>query len=96
MSGSEHYNHSTFCDLVITGAAGLVPRPDTALEISPLFPEEWDYFCLDGAQYRNHRVTIAWDRTGARYGAKGFQVYVDKQKRYSSDHPNRVLIDLSD
>jgi hypothetical protein len=96
MSGSEHYNHSTFCDLVITGAAGIVPRPDNILEVSPLFPEEWDHFCLDGVRYRDHVVTIAWDRTGERYGAKGFHVYVDKEKRYSSDSPSRVRFELSE
>jgi hypothetical protein len=95
MSGSELYNHSTFCDLVITGAAGIVPRPDSILEVSPLFPEEWDYFCLDGARYRGHTVTVAWDRTGARYGAKGFHVYVDKQQRFSADSPQPVSIELS-
>ena len=95
MCGSEHYNHSTFCDLVITGVAGIVPRPDDILEVSPLFPEEWDYFCLDGARYRGHLVTIAWDRTGARYGAKGFHIYIDKQKRHSSDSPSPVNFELS-
>jgi hypothetical protein len=95
MSGSEHYNHSTFCDLVITGAAGIVPRPDDTLEISPLFPQAWDYFCLDGARYRGHLVTVAWDRTGERYGQKGFRVYVDQKQRHMSDSPGRVELQLS-
>ena len=95
MSGSEHYNHSTFCDLVITGAAGIVPRPDNILEVSPLFPEDWDYFCMDGVRYRGHSITIAWDRTGARYGDQGFHVYIDQQKRYSSGKPGLVRIILS-
>jgi len=68
MDGSEHYNHSTFCDLIITGAAGIVPRADDILEVAPLFPEDCDHFCLDGARYRGYLVTIAWDRTGKRYG----------------------------
>lgn len=94
MSGSEHYNHSTFCDLVITGAAGLVPRPDEVLQISPLFPEDWDYFCLDGVRYRDHLITIAWDRSGTRYGHRGFHVFVNKEKRYSADRPEPVEIAL--
>jgi hypothetical protein len=95
MSGSEQYNHSTFCDLVITGAAGIVPRPDDILEVSPLFPEDWDYFCLDGVRYRDHLVTIAWDRTGERYGFQGFHVYVDQELRWSSGWPGQVKIELS-
>jgi len=94
MNGSEHYNHSTFCDMVITGVAGLVPRPDNLLEVAPLLPETWDYFCLDAVRYRNHLITIVWDRTGARYGDKGFHVYVDKQKRHSSDSPKRMMMEL--
>ncbi len=85
MSGSDHYNHSTFADLVITGLAGIVPRPDDILEKSPLFPEEWDYFCLEGVGYRGHLVTIVWDRTGARYG----------EKRYASERAAWVRLDIA-
>ena len=43
------YNHSTFCDLVITGLVGLVPRDDDRIEVDPLLPADaWDWFCLDG------------------------------------------------
>lgn len=94
MCGSEHYNHSTFCDLVITGTAGLVPRADEVLEVHPLLPEDWDYFCLDGVAYRGRLVTIAWDRTGAHYGDQGFRVYVDRELRHASDRPERVLLPL--
>ncbi len=95
MSGSEHYNHSTFADLVITGLAGIVPRPDDVLEISPLFPETWDYFCLDGVGYHGHLVTIVWDRTGARYGERGFRVWVDGENRYTSEGVERVRLDIA-
>lgn len=95
MDGSEHYNHSTFADLVITGAAGIVPRPDETLEVSPLFSEEWDYFCLDGVRYRGHTVAVAWDRTGARYGFKGFRVYVDGQPRHAAERLGQVELSLS-
>jgi hypothetical protein len=94
MCGSEHYNHSSFADHVITGAAGIVPRPDDTLEVSPLFPETWAYFCLDGVGYRGHLVTIAWDRDGSRYGEVGFHIYVDGEKRYSATSPGRVTLEL--
>jgi len=95
MKGSEHYNHSTFCDLVITGVGGIVAREDDVLEISPLAPESWDYFCIDGVRYHDHLVAIVWDRTGARYGEKGFRVYVDKILRHASAGIQRVTLDLS-
>jgi hypothetical protein len=66
---SRHYNHSTFCDLVITGLVGIVPRDDSELVIHPLLPEDtWDWFCLDDVWYHGHRLTIIWDSSGDRYG----------------------------
>src|SRR5262252_5827324 len=41
---SEHYFHSGFCDLVITGLVGLRPRDDDTIEVSPLAPDAWDWF----------------------------------------------------
>ncbi len=43
----KDYNHSTYCDLVISGLVGLRPRADGIVEINPLAPSAWDYFCLD-------------------------------------------------
>jgi hypothetical protein len=64
----KDYNHSTFCDLVITGLVGLHPRPDDVVEIRPLVPEDtWDYFALDGIPYHGRSLAIFWDRTGDRY-----------------------------
>jgi len=75
---SEHYFHSGFCDLVITGLVGLTPRDDDSLEVNPLAPADWDYFALDDVPYRGHRIGVIWDKTGKRYklGA-GLHVLVD-------------------
>ena len=65
----RHYNHSTFCDLIITGLVGLRPRADATIQINPLVPASaaWDYFCLDNIPYHGHRLSIIWDRTGQHY-----------------------------
>ena len=75
---SEHYFHSTFDDLVITGLIGLRPQPGRKLVIHPLAPPTWDYFCLENVPYHGHNITILWDREGSHYhhGA-GLQVYQD-------------------
>ncbi len=75
----RYYNHSTFCDLVITGLVGLRPQADGSVVVNPLVPEgAWDWFCLDGVPYRGWLLTIAWDRTGERYGrGKGLHVLAD-------------------
>ena len=90
---SEHYFHSGFCDLVITGLVGLTPRDDETLEIQPLAPADWDYFALDDVPYRGHRVSVVWDKTGERYklGA-GLHVLVDGQKTATSAKLERITI----
>src|SRR5439155_11509550 len=66
---SRYYNHSTFCDLIISGLAGVVPHEDQSIEIDPLLPEStWDWFCLDSVPYHGRDLTIVWDRTGSQFG----------------------------
>ena len=65
---SRYYNHSTFNDLIITGICGLRPQADGSIVVNPLVPQgQWDYFCLDGINYRGHVLTIVWDKDGQRY-----------------------------
>ena len=65
---SRDYNHSTYCDLIIRGLVGIVPRDDDTVEVNPLVPPDtWDWFCLDGAPYHGRLLTILWDRTGNKY-----------------------------
>jgi hypothetical protein len=72
----DHYNHSGYADLVITGLAGLRPRPDAVVEVNPLIPGgTWDWFCLDRIPYRGRLLTIVWDKAGTRFGkGKGLRV----------------------
>lgn len=64
---SEHYFHSGYCDLIVTGLVGLRPRADDTLEVKPLAPADWPYFALDDIPYRGRRVSVIWDRDGTRY-----------------------------
>jgi predicted GH43/DUF377 family glycosyl hydrolase len=74
----KDYNHSTYCDLVISGLVGLRPRPDEIVEVNPLAPSTWDYFCLDQIRYHGHWLTILWDKTGEHYQkGKGLRVWAD-------------------
>ncbi len=75
----KDYNHSTFCDLVITGLVGLRPRQDNTIRVNPLVPgAAWDFFCLDSVLYHGRALTILYDRTGEHYGkGKGLRLFVD-------------------
>jgi hypothetical protein len=82
---SEHYFHSSYVNLIITGLIGLRPRADDILEVNPLVPKDWDYFALDDVSYHGHLVSIVWDRTGARYHkGRGLLIFVDGQMLTSS------------
>lgn len=78
---SEHYLHSGYCDLVVTGLVGLIPRQDSTLELHPLASASLEYFAIDALPYRGHTISILWDSTGERYKrGTGLQVYVDGQQ----------------
>lgn len=75
---SEHYFHSGYTDLVISGLVGLRPRADDVIEVNPLVPDDWPYFALDDVAYHGRSVSIVWDRDGARYRrGPGLSIIVD-------------------
>jgi predicted GH43/DUF377 family glycosyl hydrolase len=88
----KDYNHSTYCDLIITGLVGLRPRPDDVVEVNPLAPEgAWDWFCLDNVLYRGRVLTVLFDKTGTRYGkGAGLRVLADGKEIAMSDKLGRV------
>jgi len=75
----DHYNHSGYADLVITGLAGLRPRAGDTVEIQPLVPAgKWDWFCLDQVPYHGRSLAILWDKSGARFGkGQGLRLFAD-------------------
>ena len=92
---SEHYFHSNFCDLVITGLVGLKADSGKILTIDPLAPPEWDYFALDDVQYHGHALAIVWDKNGGRYGlGAGLHVLVDGEKLASSPKLEKLVVTL--
>jgi hypothetical protein len=88
----KDYNHSTFCDLIISGLIGLRPRGDDVVEVNPLLPEgTWDYFCLDRVRYHGHWLTIVYDKTGQHYGkGQGLRVFCDGREIAAADNLKRV------
>ena len=92
---SEHYFHSSFNDLIITGLVGLRPRDDDVLEVKPLAPASWDYYAIDGVPYRGHLVSILWDRTGTRYKkGQGLRIFVDGKEIVARDQLGPINVKL--
>ena len=94
----KDYNHSTFCDLIITGLIGLRPQLDDTLVVHPLVPtDRWDWFCLDSVPYKNRMVTILWDRTGEKYGkGTGLRVFVDGRQVAHAPTLQRLSVELAE
>lgn len=71
----KDYNHSTFCDLVISGLFGFgFDEEDVFLQ--PLIPDEWAYACLLDIPCHGRLYHIIWDRDGNRYGlGKGLHLF---------------------
>jgi len=92
----KDYNHSSYCDLIITGLVGLRPRVDDTVEINPLVPEgAWDYFCLDGVPYHGRSLTILWDKTGEKYGkGAGLRLLADGDEIGASKTLGRLVAPL--
>jgi hypothetical protein len=88
----EHYNHSGFADLVITGLCGLRPRADRTVEVNPLLPAgKWDWFCLDRIPYHGRNLTIVWDKSGAKFRkGSGLRVLADGREIARSAGLGRV------
>jgi hypothetical protein len=89
---SRYYNHSTFCDLVITGLVGLSPQAGDRVVVHPLVPANtWKWFALDNVYYRGKKVTILWDETGEKYKkGQGLSVYLDGKPAYQSKTAEKI------
>lgn len=79
------YNHSTFCDLVISGLVGLTPDED-GLTVCPLFPAEWKYLALENVRFRGHDLSVLWERD------RDFRVIVDGCVVSRSRMPDRLHV----
>ncbi|KAI1413864.1 Six-hairpin glycosidase-like protein [Hypoxylon sp. FL1857] len=90
---SEHYDHSTNNDDVITGLFGIIPQEEDALKISPIVPRNWTYFALENLSYHGHLVTVLYDKHGSRYKAgRGLTVFVDGKKVFNSPKKRSAYI----
>lgn len=85
----KDYNHSTFCDLVISGVAGFIPNGSDGFIVDPLASKDWDYFVLDNLRYRGHDVSIRWHR-----GHGGLTVSVDGNVVAQRNDLGKVSISL--
>lgn len=92
----KDYNHSAFCDFIISDLVGIRSSMGKKLEINPLIPSNyWNWFCLDNVNYHGKIIAIIWDREGTKYQkGKGFFVFLNGEIKHHSDSIRKVEINL--
>ena len=76
----KDYNHSGFCDLILSDLIGIKPNINNSLEINPLIPVDWDWFAIENIHYQGKEIDLIWDKTGGHYNAgEGFMIFVDRE-----------------
>jgi hypothetical protein len=75
----KDYNHSSYCDLIISGLVGLKMHDDYAISVAPLIPEDtWGWFCLEEIHYQGKSLTVVYDKTGEKYNmTPGLSLLID-------------------
>jgi hypothetical protein len=90
---SEHYNHSSFVDLVLTGLLGIKPQADDRLVLEPLVPDSWSYFAVQNLAYHGRLLSIVWDLDGTHYNVgAGLQVFEDGTRIFESPNLSNATI----
>lgn len=88
---SLNYNHSSYCDQLITGLAGLRINADNTLQVNPLIPDDWNYFTLTGVPYRGALLDIIFDRDGKTSGmGKGLFLLADGKIVKHNSHEKKL------
>merc|ERR1712146_63366 len=94
----NHYMHSSFADLVITGLIGLRPQRGAQVVVHPLVPPGTTHFALDHVRYKGVMLGIVYDVDGSHYGArfgKGLSVLVGGKVVAHSKTLSRLVVNIT-
>ncbi len=86
-SRGQHYNHSSFIDLVMTGICGICPAEGNHLVIHPL-GTSLDAFSVSDVLYHGHCLAITWEKT------TGLRVCVDGSRTYFCAAGADILLEI--
>lgn len=92
----KDYNHSQFCNLVISGLVGVRPRAGGVVDVNPLVPDSWRWFSLKNISIGGKKIDVIYDADGGKYGAKGLNVYVDGVLAASAEKPRKISLKLGE
>jgi hypothetical protein len=91
----KDYNHSGFTDLILSDLLGIKPGIDGVIEITPLVPDDWEWFAVNKIFYQGKNLSLVWDKTGKKYKlGKGFMLFVDNKLVARSSEIKQIVYDL--
>ena len=89
----KDYNHSGFCDLVLSDLLGIKPNIDGVIEINPLIPDDWTFFAVENIFYQGKNLSLVWDKTGKRYNlGKGLMLFLEKELVAKADKIEKLTL----
>lgn len=62
----KDYNHSLFCDLVLSGLLGIHVQ-NGSFAADPIIPDSWEYFRVENLRLSGRDYQIIFDKNGTRY-----------------------------
>jgi hypothetical protein len=92
----KDYNHSTYCDNLISGLIGIRTQEDNSVIINPLIPTNtWDWFCMDGIKYKGKIISVLYDKYGTKYKrGRGLFIFVDGSMKAQKENIEKIRIYL--
>ena len=91
----KDYNHSGFCDLVLSDLIGIKPNINNSIEINPLIPDDWEWFAVKNIHFQGKEIDLIWDRTGDKYHiGKGLMLFVDKNLFIQKEKIQKIFLKM--
>ena len=91
----KDYNHSGFCDLVLSDLIGIKPNINNSIEINPLIPDDWEWFAVKNIHFQGKEIDLIWDRTGDKYHiGKGLMLFVDQNLVIQKEKIEKIFLKM--
>ena len=91
----KDYNHSGFCDLVLSDLIGIKPNINNSIEINPLIPDDWEWFAVKNIHFQGKEIDLIWDRTGDKYHiGKGLMLFVDQNLAIQKEKIQKIFLKM--
>ncbi len=74
----KDYNHSAYCDFVLSGLLGIKISGDK-ISVEPKIPDNWEYFKVTNLTVKDCTYTIIYDKNGTHYG-EGEGIIIKKER----------------